>query len=416
MSHLSVGRTSEHPDLEHFRQNFINDLEAKRYYELTGRPDPTHIQDREMSEASTSTMVPMSISRESTATMRGMSEPSTSTALWNSRAYDEPMDIDSPEIENSLEAAENDPPIIVATDFGTTFSSVAYARRGEGSRPVISVISNWPEDPLSMVGGTSVQVPTESWYPDKYYRTGQFLLGADFDSSNGSSRENSTDIQSDDDRERNGSSPENSIDVQSDDDREPEDEIVDDSGERNSVSNEEEDSTPSFVWGYGIQAMTRGDLDRREFNRVSRSKLLLDKSGHTAKVRNELGPILRRLKKNRIIEENEDVIAHYLTVLFMHAKQQLRKESVIQHSPRIEHVLCVPAIWTPDACRKMQKAMTIAVERAQFGTIENLFLVSEPEAAAAYVLGQSDEINVSIAYMVTQLRALAKQLSLESHL
>jgi len=42
----------------------------------------------------------------------------------------------------------------------------------------------------------------------------------------------------------------------------------------------------------------------------------------------------------------------------------------------------------------MQKAMTTAIQQAQFGTIENLFLVSEPEAAATYVLSQCNAVEV----------------------
>jgi molecular chaperone DnaK (HSP70) len=110
-------------------------------------------------------------------------------------------------------------------------------------------------------------------------------------------------------------------------------------------------------------------------------------------VRNELDPILRRLKRRKIIKENEDVIADYLARLFMHAKAQLKEEGFISDATPIEHVLTVPAIWTADACRKMQKAMTVAIEQAKFGTVEDLFLVSEPEAAATYVLGQCKKGN-----------------------
>ncbi len=50
--------------------------------------------------------------------------------------------------------------------------------------------------------------------------------------------------------------------------------------------------------------------------------------------------------------------------------------------------MTIPAIWTGDACRKMQRAMGVAIEQAKFGTVGNLFLVTEPEAAATYVLNQ----------------------------
>jgi hypothetical protein len=121
--------------------------------------------------------------------------------------------------------------------------------------------------------------------------------------------------------------------------------------------------------------------------------LWLDKSEHTASVRAELDPILRRLKRKKVIKENEDVIADYLGRLFMHTKAQLKEEGVISDATPIEHVLTVPAIWTADACRKMQRAMAVAIEQAKFGAVENLFLVSEPEAAATYVLSQCKKGN-----------------------
>jgi hypothetical protein len=66
-----------------------------------------------------------------------------------------------------------------------------------------------------------------------------------------------------------------------------------------------------------------------------------------------------------------------------------------------EIVLCVPAIWTQKACRDMQTAMARAMGQARFegvdvrnNSIENLFIVSEPEAAAAYVLATERGVSV----------------------
>ncbi len=63
--------------------------------------------------------------------------------------------------------------------------------------------------------------------------------------------------------------------------------------------------------------------------------------------------------------------------------------------------MCVPAIWEQAACRGMQTAMATALKQAQFtrvrvenNSIENLFIVSEPEAAAAYVLAMESVIQV----------------------
>jgi hypothetical protein len=70
----------------------------------------------------------------------------------------------------------------------------------------------------------------------------------------------------------------------------------------------------------------------------------------------------------------------------------------------LETILCVPAIWSQKACRDMQTAMAIAMGQAGFpgvdvedNNIDNLFIVSEPEAAAAFVLADSRDI--SVGYM-----------------
>jgi hypothetical protein len=91
----------------------------------------------------------------------------------------------------------------------------------------------------------------------------------------------------------------------------------------------------------------------------------------------------------------------------MHAKIQLRREHGISEAAPIEHVLTVPAIWSAEACRKMQKAMATAIKQANFGTVENLFLVSEPEAAATYVLSQYNAVNVCNAWYPPYLNQTA---------
>jgi hypothetical protein len=282
------------------------------------------------------------------------------------------MDIDGRE-ETTPVNDEKLCPIIIATDFGTTFSSVAYARRGEGLLPDVKIIDSYPNEPSHYTNGhPSLQVPTESWYPNE-------------PTLEEASR-SPTPIQDYfPQRVSNG----NLYDAESDDGRDIYDGPYDKPDEEYAVHPR---SPPpklrSFVWGYGIQTEINEDMDHGKFNRIARSKLWLDKSHHTASIRNELDPILRRLKRRKIIKENEDVIADYLARLFMHTKAQLKEEGVISEVTPIEHVLTVPAIWTADACRKMQKAMATAIEQAKFGAVENLFLVSEPEAAATYVLSQ----------------------------
>lgn len=122
----------------------------------------------------------------------------------------------------------------------------------------------------------------------------------------------------------------------------------------------------------------------------------LDKSEETVTVRRHLRPIIQQLKARNIIKEDEDIIADYLTQLFRHTKHQLINSHNMAGDCTIEHVLCVPNAWKSDACRKMQTAMSNAVERSEFGSMKNFFLVSEPEAAASYALSVDNQLNVSL--------------------
>ncbi|KAK2682221.1 hypothetical protein RAB80_000167 [Fusarium oxysporum f. sp. vasinfectum] len=72
-----------------------------------------------------------------------------------------------------------------------------------------------------------------------------------------------------------------------------------------------------------------------------------------------------------------------------------------------EMILCVPAIWTQKACRDMQACLAVAMKRANFTradlqnkSIDNLFIVSEPEAAAAHMLSTSAEIKAGDCFVL----------------
>lgn len=56
--------------------------------------------------------------------------------------------------------------ITVAIDFGTSNTAVAFSKDGDGSRPIITDIKHYPDDPMTQMGNPSPQVPTETWYSD----------------------------------------------------------------------------------------------------------------------------------------------------------------------------------------------------------------------------------------------------------
>ena len=144
------------------------------------------------------------------------------------------------------------------------------------------------------------------------------------------------------------------------------------------------------------------DVPKDGTTRLTRFKLLLDeRSKETTALKGKLDQIIKRLKQKGFIKGYEDLIGDYLQQLFIHTKAMLQDSRVLMDNMPIEFVLCVPAVWPSKASRIMQAAMCKAVELSGLGSVtdnglDNLFIVSEPEAAAACVLEEdSDNVNVS---------------------
>ncbi|KAJ0132177.1 Uncharacterized protein HZ326_24733 [Fusarium oxysporum f. sp. albedinis] len=73
------------------------------------------------------------------------------------------------------------------------------------------------------------------------------------------------------------------------------------------------------------------------------------------------------------------VVADYLTYLLDDIESDLRQLGYDDSCPN-EMVLCIPATWTQQACRDMQKWLVVAMKRANFkgvniqnNSIENLY-------------------------------------------
>jgi hypothetical protein len=321
--------------------------------------------EREMTAASTASLA--------TETLRGES------TVRGSSADVEMVDAEAP---------PGDKRFIVAIDFGTTFSSVSFLAlpRETGTNDELNAhmyldeiqsIVNYPDEPRCGHLAKRKEVPTEIWYPKKAYLD-QTLFGA---------RNLPSDIiivdDLDDDQPQNrDQNPDEGADMETDED----------------ADNEENKDT---FWGYEVQQQLRyPDTNRNQNRRMARFKLLLDESDLTRKVRLDLEPNCKELKRKKIIKHKEDVIADYLKYLFSHAKDELIKDHDFSDACPVEFVLCVPPIWTPKASRIMQTNMERAIRESGFGSVENdsvdnLFIVSEPEAAAAYVLASTTAVLVS---------------------
>jgi hypothetical protein len=338
--------------------------------------DEDMILDDGVSEATSATLRPSSRSLWSTPTVEGMSEVSAPAFTGGFPSADRDMDL----TETSSQATSNEPSFIIATDFGTTFSSVAFAKREHGQWGDPQSISNYSSDPMPW-GKNSLEVPTESWYPNVAITrdTSDELGSATID------EDPMADIFKA--AENQYQATRTLVNISSDGDEE----MADSSGGLPEV----DDDTDGIIWGYDIQERLKApDMDHSQYERVARSKLILDNTPNTQEVRDKLRPVLKRLAKRKTINKDEDIISDYLRRLFQHTKDQLVRYHGLPDTAYIEHVLCVPNVWSPASSRKMQKAMEKAIRDSGLGSMENLFIVAEPEAAAAYVLDRNNNVMV----------------------
>jgi hypothetical protein len=285
--------------------------------------------------------------------------------------------------------------LIIAIDFGTTYSSVSYVEIPEDcpsdsvdSRSIRS-ITGYPESTdFNSDDRMLREVPSEVIYPlDRHFRDRHALIR---------SQEGLGSEPGDEDQEERIPDVTNNRlrDVES----------LDDDGD----TTMDMDVSSQFHWGYGVHELwaipaTHADPTSQP---LSRFKLLLDDSPMTATVRQQLNKTLDELKSKKVVDGPLHVIADYLTYLLDHTGSELRRMGYQDSCPK-EMVLCVPAIWSQQACRDMQKCLAVAMKGANFrgadvqnNSIENLFIVSEPEAAAAYMLDNSPEIRFGQTFVL----------------
>jgi hypothetical protein len=376
---------TDHPELVAFSRNWREDLVRHDIGNDFGQ--------REWSEASSATLQPMSSTGSIEPTRGGMLELSRTQTSESYLPADDRMDIESEDVEISSDSGLSETLFIVATDFGTTFSSVSFSKVVQGRPETTQTIMNYPDDPMTHTKPNS-EVPTESWYPFETTLSSE----TDEETATNDDADASEDLYENDDDinelfrylrgENHNNERDNGLGRANDD-------LL---NERGPGHMEIEPDIPSFPWGYQTQALMRsGNVERSSFKCLARFKLMLDETEDTKEVRDELRPILNQLKHARIIRKDEDVITDYLTQLFLHTKKQLTLHHDFSDSCAVKHVLCVPNAWTPKACRIMQQAMEIAIRKSELGTLENLFIVSEPEAATTFVLHENNNIPIVVS-------------------
>ncbi|ENH72754.1 hypothetical protein FOC1_g10013424 [Fusarium oxysporum f. sp. cubense race 1] len=270
----------------------------------------------------------MSFSRSSTVTLGRDNAPNHQHQLEQDHVRPEPINLDL------LDEDRGDPfpkRLIIAVDFGTTYSAVSYVDVPQGcpsdsvdSRSIRS-IGNYPEnynyyynDPMGM------EVPTEVIYPlDRHFRDHFNLDNPEEHLENG-----------------------DSVGVP----------VTDEDGDISMLS----DVSEEFRWGYRVhQVWNRPSTHSNTTNQpLSRFKLLLDDSEMTES----------------------------------HTRSQLRRQG-FDDSYEKEMILCVPN-----------------------KSIDNLFIVSEPEAAAAHMLSTSAEIKAGDCFVLLDAVSGEEPLRLETEI
>ncbi|KAI1373890.1 hypothetical protein F4677DRAFT_461746 [Hypoxylon crocopeplum] len=337
------------------------------------------------------------ISRASTATLEDCSIGDlTDQEAIHLRPSIEPYILRGNELLETRGDVSQSKRLIISVDFGTTYSAVSYVTLSPGevaeevSLKRIESIDRYPGASHRATGDRMVnEVPTEVIYPlDRNFRRNHELEIVEYDDARPTSET----------PEAPGQMQNIAEDIEM---AGTEADAADGSSESDLGLEFELGLDGRFHWGYQVHEVL--DLPQAHTGNatraLSRFKLLLDTSEVTDEVRKHLSPTLEELMKKKIIMNPLSPIADYLTCLLRHTEAKLRSKGV-DESYDIEIVLCVPPIWSQRACRDMQAAMSSAVQTSGFlgigiesddmetpnTSIENLFIVSEPEAAAAYVL------------------------------
>jgi len=281
--------------------------------------------------------------------------------------------------------------LIIAIDFGTTFSSVAYTviPKGVSAEEVdlrsVECVGNYPGyDPPPGVLDYRQDVPTELWYDDDGGASGQLRTHVNGAYNHAQSEDNS-------ETEESSSSEDDATE-----DEHPR--FGNDSGleEHATTPHKSPRTMPSTqYWGYQVQQkLNMANIPRDEARPLTRFKLLLDQKRETDDVRTDIRMILRALTKKRIIKTDTDIYTHFLTHLLKHTKEQLIVSRRLRPDMVIQFVLCVPAKWPVRGCRTMQTALEEAIIAADFtgsagSSVQNIFMISEPEAAAECILTEA---------------------------
>jgi hypothetical protein len=293
--------------------------------------------------------------------------------------------------------------MIIAIDFGTTFSSVAYTVVPRGVSPEdidyrrVRCIDKYPGyEPPPGVRDFGQEVPTELWYDDGSVAERLRNLSYGTEDRRG--------IHDHSDPEESSSGDD---DVPGQDDSRS---GIDSGSEEPATAQRKSTRTTPAVqyWGYQVQQkLNTSNVPKDEARPLARFKLSLEHKGETDGIRAEISTIVQTLMRKRVLKNETEVYKHFLSHLLKHTKDQLMATNELKPHMYIQFVLCVPAKWPTRACRIMQTALEEAVIEAAISdsaekSVQNMFMISEPEAAAECILAEArSELYVSTSWYTT---------------
>jgi len=294
---------------------------------------------------------------------------------------------------------------ILGIDYGTTFTSVSYyavTNKTQG-RPAraenIKTIKDWPDAPYPL----DEQVPTETWYSPIAILREPLNENEQFDAP----KLNPTSNKIVDEEYEIGHAHE----IESHRVGEGSSTPASEQEVRQGSAFSEPQST-EFYWGYTVSLKRYQEPIMRDASLlVQRPKLMLLGTAYTEGDRRTLRSQITRLVNHGIIRKYgkkrepdvrdvRDVITDFLTKVFQHTRNYLaRREGYFKGCP-VEFVITVPTVWTQEASRILQFSVEAAIKATEFGclqngSVDNLFLIPEPEAGLTWLLQSTKATVVS---------------------
>ncbi|RAL67075.1 hypothetical protein DID88_007855 [Monilinia fructigena] len=269
--------------------------------------------------------------------------------------------------------------VIIGLDYCTTFTSVSYSivpiNSGniKGSTSDVMSVTSWPMDGED---GERRQVPTESWYSSE-------AIECHLDDADKILDQNLFDSFK-------GQHPLILGAAGGDKTHDPED------------SEMEDELFVDFLWGYGVPyQMYKANSTRSQRRLVKRAKLMLVETEYTDEDRKGLRGTFTGLLKEGLIRRHGrqsktesdmwdavDPISDYLVKVLQHTKEQLKILHGFADQTPVDFVMTVPTVWSPEASRPGGT------------TADNIFLISEPEAAATFLLENSEDISLDETFII----------------